>query len=104
LIAALDATYSVGSSLSGVGVYSREILRALARLSPADTFLHCFRPHRLWRGFREPRPRNVFAAPLFESWEPFRCDLFHGLNQRMPRHRFRRAVCTFHDLFVMTSE
>jgi glycosyltransferase involved in cell wall biosynthesis len=104
LIAALDATYSVGSSLSGVGVYSREILRALARLSPADTFLHCFRPHRLWRGFREPRPRNVFAAPLFESWAPFRCDLFHGLNQRMPKRRFRRAVCTFHDLFVMTSE
>ena len=104
MIAALDATYSVGSSLSGVGVYSREILSALAELCPADTFLHCFRPHRLWRGLREARPRNAFAAPLFESWAPFRCDLFHGLNQRMPRRRFRRTVCTFHDLFVMTSE
>jgi len=104
LIAALDATYSVGSSLSGVGVYSRELLRALAELDPKDTFLHCYRPHRLWRGLRETRPRNVFAAPLFDSWAPFRCDLFHGLNQRLPRHRFRRTVCTFHDLFVMTSE
>jgi len=104
LIAALDATYSVGSSLSGVGVYSREILSALAGLRPGDTFLHCYRPHRLWRGLREPRPPNVVAAPLFEAWEPFRCDLFHGLNQRLPRHRFRRSVCTFHDLFVMTSE
>jgi glycosyltransferase involved in cell wall biosynthesis len=104
LIAALDATYGVGSSLSGVGVYSREILRALAALSPGDTFLHCYRPHRLWRGLREPRPRNAGARLLLDSWEPFRCDLFHGLNQRLPRHRFRRAVCTFHDLFVMTSE
>ena len=104
MIAALDATYSVGASLSGVGVYSREILRALAELCPRDTFLHCYRSHRLWRGIRESRPPNVFAAPLFDSWAPFRCDLFHGLNQRLPRHRFRRAICTFHDLFVMTSE
>jgi glycosyltransferase involved in cell wall biosynthesis len=104
LIAALDATYSVGSSLSGVGVYSREILNALAGLRPHDTFLHCYRPHRLWRGIRERRPPNSYAAPLFDAWEPFRCDLFHGLNQRLPAHRFRRTVCTFHDLFVMTSE
>lgn len=104
MIAALDATYSVGSSLSGVGIYSREILRALAELSPNDTFVHCYRPHRLWRAIGAGRPRNVFVAPLLDSWAPFRCDLFHGLNQRLPRHRFRRAVCTFHDLFVMTSE
>ncbi len=104
MIAALDATYSVGSSLSGVGVYSREILRALAELCPNDTFVQCYRPHRLWRGIRAERLSNVFAAPLFDSWAPFRCDLFHGLNQRLPRHRFRRAVSTFHDLFVMTSE
>jgi glycosyltransferase involved in cell wall biosynthesis len=104
LIAALDATYSVGAALSGVGVYSREILRALAELCPRDRFLHCYRPHRLWRGIREARPPNACIAPLFDSWAPFRCDLFHGLNQRLPRHRFRRSVCTFHDLFVMTSE
>ncbi|MDR3718459.1 MAG: glycosyltransferase family 1 protein [Bryobacteraceae bacterium] len=104
MIAALDATYSVGTSLSGVGVYSREILNALAGLRPDDTFLRCYRPHRLWRGLRERRSPNTHAAPLFEAWEPFRCDLFHGLNQRLPAYRFRRTVCTFHDLFVMTSE
>ena len=104
MIAALDATYSVGAALSGVGVYSREILRALAELCPRDRFLHCYRPHRLWWGIRETRPRNACIAPLFDSWAPFRCDLFHGLNQRLPKHRFRRSVCTFHDLFVMTSE
>ena len=104
MIAALDATYSVGPSLSGVGVYSRELLHALAGLRTGDTFLHCYRPHRLWRGIQEPRPANAYAAPLFDSWAPFRCDLFHGLNQRLPGHRFHRTVCTFHDLFVMTSE
>ena len=30
-------------------------------------------------------------------------DLFHGLNQRLDR-RYRRAVATFHDLFVLTGE
>jgi glycosyltransferase involved in cell wall biosynthesis len=41
-----------------------------------------------------------FACSLFSPIT----DLFHGLNQRLPRHRFRRAVTTFHDLFVMSGE
>jgi glycosyltransferase involved in cell wall biosynthesis len=104
LIAALDATYSVGPAPSGVGVYSREILNGIAALRPRDRFLHCYRAHRLWRGIRAARPLNATPMVLFESWAPFHCDIFHGLNQRLPRRRFRRAVCTFHDLFVMTSE
>jgi len=31
---ALDATYSVGENLSGVGVYSRELFRMLAGAHP----------------------------------------------------------------------
>jgi glycosyltransferase involved in cell wall biosynthesis len=31
-------------------------------------------------------------------------DLFHGLNQRLPRSRPKRTVVTFHDLFVMTGD
>lgn len=104
MIAALDATYSVGSALSGVGVYSREILNGIAALRPHDRFLHCYRAHRLWRGLRAARPANARPTVLFESWAPFHCDVFHALNQRLPRSRFRRVVCTFHDLFVMTSE
>ncbi|MGD0578404.1 MAG: glycosyltransferase family 1 protein [Bryobacteraceae bacterium] len=104
MIAALDATYSVGPALSGVGVYSREILNGIAALRPRDTFLHCYRPHRLWRGMRAARPANARSMPLFESWALFHCDIFHGLNQRLPRRRFHRAVCTFHDLFVMSAE
>jgi len=104
LIVALDATYSAGPALSGVGVYSRELMAELAALRPDDTFLHCYRPHRLWRGVRAARPSNARARPLLERWQPFRCDLFHGLNQRMPSRRFARSVCTFHDLFVLTEE
>jgi glycosyltransferase involved in cell wall biosynthesis len=30
--------------------------------------------------------------------------LFHGLNQRLPEKRLRRAIATFHDLFVITGD
>lgn len=98
---ALDATYSVGRHLSGVGVYSRELLTGLAASHPAQRFLHCYRPHRLWRGLHVSGLRT---RPLAESLPLFSAHLFHGLNQRLPRHRLRRAVSTFHDLFVLTAE
>jgi endonuclease-8 len=41
--------------------------------------------------------------PLLDGWLP-RSDVFHGLNQRLPRKRPRRSVVTFHDLFVLTAE
>lgn len=101
---ALDATYSLGHNLSGVGVYSREILFGLATSQPATHFRWCYRPHRFLRARRQPRPPNAGIAPLFDSLPAWPAQLFHGLNQRMPARRPRRTVCTFHDLFVMTSE
>ncbi len=93
---ALDATYSVGRNLSGVGVYSREIAQALAQAHPETQFLMCYRPHRF---LRAPRARRRLL------WDglPRHVDLFHGLNQRLDR-RYRRSVSTFHDLFVLTSD
>ena len=41
---------------------------------------------------------------LGETRAPRSADLFHGLNQRLPHARLRRAVTTFHDLFVLTGE
>jgi glycosyltransferase involved in cell wall biosynthesis len=41
---------------------------------------------------------------LAEPFGPRSAALFHGLNQRLPRIPMRRAVATFHDLFVMTGE
>jgi glycosyltransferase involved in cell wall biosynthesis len=97
---ALDATYSLDRNLSGVGVYSREILFGLARSHPQDQFLFCYRPHRVLSSLRESLPRNVSRRILRGAPKG---DLFHALNQRVdaPAHR---TVTTFHDLFVITGE
>ncbi|MGC4051325.1 MAG: glycosyltransferase family 1 protein [Paludibaculum sp.] len=101
---ALDATYSLGQNLSGVGVYSREILYGLAAGHPDQRFQWCYRLHRYLRGRRELMPPNVRAFPLLDGLPVFRSGLFHGLNQRLPARSRGPAVCTFHDLFVLTSE
>lgn len=101
---ALDATYSVGNNLSGVGVYSREILDGLAALLPDAQFLRCYRPHRFLRSFNERIPSNSRRRPLFDRFSGTAADLFHGLNQRLPGGGYRRCIATFHDLFVLTGD
>ena len=101
---ALDATYAIGSELSGVGLYSREILAGLPALHPDIPFDFCCRPHRYARRAELPAAANVRPRLLLDPLSPRGADLFHGLNQRLPRMRFRRTVATFHDLFVMTGE
>lgn len=113
---ALDATYSTGKQLSGVGVYSRELLRELARLHPEAAWTWCYRSQRWRAAFSESLAANgggresVRRRPLFESWAP-RANLFHGLNQRLPAffdqassRRRTRTIATFHDLFVITRD
>ena len=97
---ALDATYSLGRNLSGVGVYSREILFGLARAHPEERFLFCYRTHRLLRSFRDSLPANA-ARRILRGTPP--APLFHALNQRVDTPA-RRTVSTFHDLFVITGE
>ena len=97
---ALDATYSLDRNLSGVGVYSREILFGLARSHPKDRFRFCYRPHRFLRSFRDALPRNATRRLLRGAPN---ADLFHALNQRVDAPA-RRTVTTFHDLFVITGE
>jgi glycosyltransferase involved in cell wall biosynthesis len=97
---ALDATYSLGRNLSGVGVYSREMLHGLAQAHPGEEFLYCYRPHRFLQSYRETLPCNAVRRLLIDAPPG---DLFHSLNQRVDAPA-RRTVSTFHDLFVMTSE
>ncbi|MFN0168076.1 MAG: glycosyltransferase family 4 protein [Bryobacteraceae bacterium] len=101
---ALDATYSLGNELSGVGVYCREMLYGLAAAHPEARFDWRYRAHRLGRSWSERIPSNC-RRKLLADW-PFTgsADLYHGLNQRLPRTRLRCAVATFHDLFVLTGE
>jgi glycosyltransferase involved in cell wall biosynthesis len=97
---ALDATYSLGRNLSGIGVYSRELMFGLARAYPQERFLFCYRPHRFLRAFQDSLPANA-ARRLLRGTPPG--DVFHALNQRVdvPGHR---TVATFHDLFAITGE
>jgi glycosyltransferase involved in cell wall biosynthesis len=101
---ALDASYSVGSNLSGVGVYSREILWRLPASHPESRFIYCYRPHRFLRSFEAFLPKGARRTFLFDNWTIERPDLFHGMNQRLPAVRFSRTVSTFHDLFVLTGD
>lgn len=101
---ALDATYSLGDELSGVGIYSRELLWGLARAHPEARFRFCYRPHRYFRSWSSALPPNARRCFLAEPLGPHAAGLFHGLNQRLPRLPLRRAVATFHDLFVLTGD
>jgi glycosyltransferase involved in cell wall biosynthesis len=97
---ALDATYSLGRNLSGVGVYSREILHGLAAAHPTQEFLYCYRPNRFLRAYRDKLPPNAGRRLLIGAPPG---DVFHALNQRLDA-RARRTVTTFHDLFVFTAD
>jgi glycosyltransferase involved in cell wall biosynthesis len=102
---ALDATYSIGRNLTGVGVYSRELVFGLAHAHQDTEFLYCYRAHRLRRAFQEQIPSNVARVWLRADgiW-PYSAQLFHGLNQRVDSVRAKRIVSTFHDLFVLTGD
>jgi glycosyltransferase involved in cell wall biosynthesis len=97
---ALDATYSLGKNLSGVGVYSRELLFGLALAHPQEKFRFCYRPHRFLRSFHDTLPQNASRRLLRGAPS---ADILHALNQRVDA-RARRTVSTFHDLFVMTGD
>ncbi len=101
---ALDATYSLGDELSGIGVYSREILTGLAALPRDVEWEWFYRSQRYMRARSLPRPANVRRRFLADSFGSRSADLFHGLNQRLPQKRFRLQVATFHDLFVLSGD
>jgi len=104
LTISLDATYSTGDRLSGVGLYSHEILYGLAAAHPETGFHFCYRLHRYLRSWRLKLPPNVRKRLILEPFGPRDTELFHGLNQRLPLVPLRRSVATFHDLFVMSGE
>jgi glycosyltransferase involved in cell wall biosynthesis len=98
---AIDATYGVGRQLTGVGVYSRELIAALMRSDNDAQWRLCFRPHRVLRGLLNIG--GVRTRIVSDTHVP-PCDLFHGLNQRLPTAKIARKIVTFHDLFVLTGE
>ncbi len=97
---ALDATYSLGKNLSGVGVYSHELLFGLTRAHPSEKFLFYYRPHRFFRSVNAKLPDNASRRILKGAPS---ADIFHALNQRVDA-KAKRTVSTFHDLFVITGQ
>jgi glycosyltransferase involved in cell wall biosynthesis len=64
-----------------------------------------YRSQRYWRAMSSvSKPDNVKVRFLADSVGSRSARLFHGLNQRLPKRRFRRQVATFHDLFVLSGE
>jgi glycosyltransferase involved in cell wall biosynthesis len=80
-------------------VYSREILWGAAAAHPGARLLFCYRPHRFFRSFKDSLEPNCRRHLLQDPCAPRSADRFHGLNQRLPRARLRRA-----DLIVADSE
>ena len=97
---ALDATYSLGRNLSGVGVYSRRLMLGLAKAHADERFLFYYRSHRILRSFADSLPRNAQRRLLRGTPSG---DIFHSLNQRVDQAG-KRTVSTFHDLFVLTAD
>lgn len=93
----------MGNGLSGVGVYSRELLKGLSH-TPDVHWDWFYRSQRYWRALQVPVPNRVTRKFLSDSWGSRSAALFHGLNQRLPRRRFKRQIATFHDLFVLSGE
>jgi len=104
---ALDATYSIAREPSGVAAYCANLIAGLAAEAPEDRFDLYYRANRYLKALGEPPPgancsRRLLEPPLSPIVGRF--GVFHGLNQRLPKGRFERAITTFHDLFVMTGE
>ena len=110
---ALDATYTVDPQPSGVAIYSRKLIEALATLDVPHRFLLCYRLSRFNRRREFMRPlspagKNApsFSVLLFQEpltfWLPWQARLFHSLAQRPPAFRFEREIVTVHDVFPLT--
>ena len=84
-------------------MYSREILQGLAAAHAETTFFFCYRWPKYLRAWRTRLPANCTRTLLGKSG-PGEAALFHGLNQRLPSHKLKKAVVTFHDLFVISGD
>ena len=107
---ALDATEAAYPAPTGTGVYSQKLIQALAACRPpgipADfRFALCVRIGPYWRwGRTKAWPAGCSVFPVWEPWlRPRSAELFHGLNQRLPRRSYPVSVVTVHDLFPLTS-
>lgn len=111
---AIDATYSVDSKLTGIGVYSRRLIETLLTLDTPHRFLICYRLSRWGRRQYFVRPGSVpgararFSVRVYQEpvtlWLPWQAQLFHSLAQRPPAFHFHREIVTVFDIFPITGD
>ena len=102
---ALDVSNAVRSEATGVAVYIRQLVAALASVAPEERFTLAHRLSRVRhrRRFVKPPAPNFRSKLLAEGWHPFwgrKVDVFHGLDARLPGPWMKaRLVVTIHDVF-----
>jgi glycosyltransferase involved in cell wall biosynthesis len=110
---ALDATYTVDPEPSGVAVYSRRLIEALAISASQHRFLLCYRLSRFGQRKEFLRPAKTPGAPgpnfsirMYQEhltfWLPLQARLFHSLAQRPPAFHFKKEIVTIFDIFPIT--
>ncbi len=103
----IDAGHSFDRPPTGVSVYCRKLIDAITAHRRDERYRLFYRSNRYFRSFGERLPMNCSRALLEEfalGITGSGLQVFHGLNQRLPRGLSCPKVATFHDLFVMTSE
>jgi hypothetical protein len=111
--------FPLPSPLTGVGRYTFELARALARTAPSDQFEFLAPPSsdnsitELFEqdlpgnlSFSHPRVPRIFRLRWWTLGLPFylrntSLDLFHGTNYDVPLWNRVRTVVTIHDLSVL---
>lgn len=111
---ALDATYTVGAQPSGVAVYCRRLIEALAEIECEHHYLLCYRISRFKSRREFLHPNTVgpdgprFSVRYYQNpwtfWLPWQTDIFHSLVQRPPAFRFKKEIVTIIDLFPLTGK
>jgi glycosyltransferase involved in cell wall biosynthesis len=105
---ALDASCLARPSKTGVGVYTLNLVEAIARIDKENTYYLCYRFSRLkqWKNFHRVAQSN-FRVKIIQ--DPFnflfrrKIDVFHGPDARLPEYRGVWRVATVHDLFSLLS-
>ena len=108
---ALDATDAAHPEPTGVGIYARKLIEALARRKqlaeePPCQLLLCFRPGPYLRwAWRRKWPAAFRVAPLLDPWLKYPdAALYHGMSQRLAKHPYPAQVVTLHDRYPLVSE
>ena len=102
---ALDVSSAVRPEATGVAIYIRQLVKALARVDTSDVFtlLHRFSRLRHYGEFVRAPGSNFRTKLLLEGLHPFfgrQVDVFHGLDARLPGRWMRaKLVVTVHDVF-----